>query len=169
MMNITYIWILALLIFPPTGKSTEIKVNSVLSLQQSINNALPGDKIIVADGKYTTSESILVSRHGTPEKPIIIEAESTGGVEISGSNGFIISSGSSYLIIKGFRFSHNTGTFRIEAGAVHCTITRNLFECAPVESGTKPYLSISGDDCEVSYNTFLNKKDEGQMLSVQGP
>lgn len=169
MMNKSLFWLLALLITPPSGRSNEIKVNSVPSLQQAINTAMPGERIILTNGIYTTSKSILVSRHGTPEKPIIIEAESTGGVEISGSNGFIISSGSSYLIIKGFRFSHNTGTFRIEAGAVHCTITRNLFECAPVESGTKPYLSISGDDCEVSYNTFRNKKDEGQMLSVQGP
>jgi poly(beta-D-mannuronate) lyase len=35
--------------------------------------------------------------------------------------------------------------------------------------GSKPYLNVSGDDNEISFNTFRNKKDEGQMISVQGP
>jgi poly(beta-D-mannuronate) lyase len=91
-------------------------------------------------------------------------------VEIKGTNGFRVTSPSSYIIIKGFRITHNTGTFRIESGATHCIITRNVFECIPAGTpGAKPYLSVSGDDNEISYNTFQNKKDEGQMISVQGP
>jgi poly(beta-D-mannuronate) lyase len=148
-----------------------IKVNSVSSLQQAINKARPGDVIVVANGTYTTSESIVIGNKGSMEKPIAIRAETRGGAEISGVKGFTISAGSEYIIIEGFRFTHSTGTAGIVAGASHCIITHNLFECkAPPDSkGTKPYFTVSGDDNEISYNTFQNKTDEGQMLSVQGP
>lgn len=146
-----------------------VKVNSVASLQQAINNSKPGDRIVVQIGTYTTSESIVVTKQGSPLKPITIEAETMGGVEINGTNGFLISTPSSYIIIKGFVFKQKTGTTNIAEGATHCIITRNVFECAPVNSGAKPYLNVSGDDNEISYNTFQNKTDEGQMVSVQGP
>ena len=150
-------------------KAETLKVNSISSLQQAINIALPGDRIIVAAGIYSTEADITVTRQGTANKPVTIEAETTGGVEIKGTNGFVISSPSSYVIIKGFKFTNKTGTIRIEPGATHCLVTRNVFECAPVDSGAKPYLNVSGDDNEVSFNTFQNKTDEGQMISVQGP
>ena len=146
-----------------------IKVNSVASLQQAIYNSKPDDIIIVQNGTYKTFESILVRKRGTADNPITIEAETIGGAEINGTNGFLISSPSSYIIIKGFIFKQNSGTTSIGDGATHCIITRNVFECAPVNSGAKPYLNISGDDNEISYNTFQNKTDEGQMVSVQGP
>ena len=151
-------------------KSESVKVNSIPSLQQAINNANPGDRIIVADGVYSTSESITIAKIGTAGKPITIDAENIGSVEITGTNGFTLNSPSAYIIIKGFRFTHKTGACRIEPGATHCTVTQNIFECVPAGStGSKPYLVVSGDDNEISYNTFQNKKDEGQMISVQGP
>lgn len=145
------------------------KVNSIATLQNAINIAKPGDNIVVANGVYTTSESIVIKNSGTSVNKITIEAESIGGVEITGTNGFVIAPPSSYIIIKGFRLSHKTGTNTILAGTTHCVITRNLFECVPVNAGTKPYLNVSGDDNEISFNTFQNKMDEGQMLSIQGP
>jgi poly(beta-D-mannuronate) lyase len=151
------------------GSDQNIKVNSIPSLQEAINNASPGDIIAVANGAYTTTGSITILKKGTKEKPVIIKAETTGGVELNGTNGFMIASGSEYIVIKGFLFRQKTGTCSVAAGATHCLITGNLFECAPVNAGTKPYLNISGDDNEVSFNTFQNKSDEGQMLSVQGP
>lgn len=147
-----------------------IKVNSVPALQLAVNAAKPGDRIIVTDGVHVALQNITISRQGTSDKPITIEAETTNGAEISGPGGFVIASPSSYIILKGFRITCKTGSCRVETGATHCTITRNLFECVPTElAGTKPYLNISGDDNEISYNTFQNKKDEGQMISVQGP
>jgi len=146
------------------------KINTISTLLEAINNAQPGDRIIVTNGRYTTTESILVRCSGTDGHPITIEAETTGGVEITGSNGFLLSPPASFIVIRGFKFTHNTGTSRVESDVTHCLITRNVFECAPAgSSGSHPYLNISGDANEISYNTFLNKKDEGQMISIQGP
>lgn len=147
-----------------------IRVNSISALQQAVNSAKPGDKITVVDGVYSTSGSIIIKSRGTEKLPVSIEAENTGAAEINGTHGFLLSPPASHIIIKGFHFTHKSGACRIEPGVTNCIITRNIFECIPSESkGSKPYLNISGDDNEISYNTFRNKKDEGQMISVQGP
>ena len=59
---------------------------------------------------------------------------------------------------------HEAGKTKIAAGANHCRIMRNIFEC----SGIGAYLTISGDDNQIDHNTFQNKFTEGQMISVQG-
>lgn len=146
-----------------------VRVKSIGELQKAINNASPGDLIVVVNGTYITEEPITVSVKGTDASPIVIAAESTGGVEIKGTAGFHILNPAGHIVIRGFKFTHNTGQARIEAGASHCIITRNIFECAPAGKGNKPYLSISGDDTEISYNTFQNKDTEGCMVTIQGP
>ena len=138
------------------------KVNSIASLQNAINIAKPGDNIIVANGIYTTSESIVIKNSGTSVNKITIEAESIDSVEITGTNGFVIAPPSSYIIIKGFRFSHKTGTNTILAGATHCVITRNVFECVPVNTGRKDGLGASSI-------TFSNNIIRGgEPVSIQG-
>jgi poly(beta-D-mannuronate) lyase len=147
-----------------------LNVNSISSLQRAIDSANPGDHIILSNGIYTTSEFITIKTKGTKSQPVTIESETTGGSEIAGTNGFLLLPPSEYVIIKGFRFTHKSGSFRIEPGVTNCTVTRNIFECIPAGAkGSKPYLNVSGDDNEISNNTFQNKKDEGQMISVQGP
>lgn len=145
------------------------RVNSVPALQIAINAAKPGDRIIVTNGIHVALQSIKISQQGTAKKPITIESETTDSAEIAGPGGFVFSAPASYIILKGFRITSVTGSCRIEPGATHCIITRNLFECVPVgTAGAKPYLNVAGDDNEISYNTFQNKIDEGQMISVQG-
>lgn len=150
-------------------KAATINVNSISSLQSAINNASPGDQIVMANGTYTTSGAISITRQGTASQPITITAQSIGGVEIKGTSGFQVNSPAAYIIIKGFKFTHSTGTARIASGANHNTFTRNIFQCAAAGTGNKPYLSVSGHDCEISYNTFQNKSTEGCMLTIQGP
>jgi hypothetical protein len=154
---------------PGTLSATTISVSSIAALQSAINDASPGDIVMLADGVYTTSDPITVSSQGTASRPITIMAQTMGGAEIRGSFGFQIDSAADYVIIKGFKFTHSTGTAWIATGATHITLTRNIFECAPAGPGNKPYLSISGDDAEISYNTFQNKDTEGCMITIQGP
>ncbi|MCL6103602.1 MAG: polysaccharide lyase 6 family protein, partial [Bacteroidetes bacterium] len=89
----------------------------------------------------------------------------TGGVEIKGNSGFLISKSASYIVIRGFKFTHAAGTTKIEAGASFCRFTRNVFEC----TGDGAYLVVSGNDNQIDHNTFQNKSTVGQMISVQGP
>jgi len=146
--------------------AAEIHVHSLPALQSAIATASPGDHIIVADGKYVSSETITVTTAGTEEQPLVIAAKTVGDVEIQGEAGFCLKSPAAYVVIQGFIFAHKAGEMKLEAGVHHCRITRNVFELAV--AGRARYLSVVGDDNEIDHNTFRNKDTEGQMLQVEG-
>jgi Chondroitinase B/HYR domain len=140
------------------------EVASVADLQSAIAVAVPGDTIIVKNGVYTTSAAISVNRVGTAAAPILIKAETVGGVEFQGTHGISLSSPAAYVVIEGFIFSHASGRISMPTGTHHSRYTRNIFQCV----GDGPYLSVSGNDHEVDYNEFRNKSTVGNMISVSG-
>ena len=148
------------------------EVASVDALKAAVDKAQPGDRIVVADGKYAVAEPIKITKAGTEQQPIVIEAKTIGGAEIIGDANFRLEKPAAYVVIKGFVFSNKStndkqGNMVIEAGAHHCRVTRNVFALAV--QGRSTYLTVNGDDNEIDHNTFRDKKTEGQMCFVQGP
>lgn len=165
MSNATFCSLLFLLGFG-TLAAAEIRVFSLSELRAAINQANPGDNIILANGSYKNTSIIKISCQGTASKPITISAASIAGVTITGSSGFSIDSLARYITIRGFVFKNKADTANIiQWGASHCRINRNVFEL----SGTGSYLIVRGHDVEVDYNTFQNKSTEGRMILVEGP
>lgn len=157
--------LLAANIGPSFGQAKAIRVKSLIELQNQLEKAVAGTTIVVENGIYTADNPIIVSKNGTSAQPITISAQTTGGVEINGKYGFLVSGTASYIVIKGFKFTHDAGKTKIEAGAKFCRITQNVFEC----KGDGFYLSVSGDDTQIDHNIFQHKSTVGQMISVQGP
>lgn len=62
---------------------------------------VPGDVIILANGVYTTTANITITKQGTVALPITIQAQSILGAEIQGSYGFTVNSPARYIIITG--------------------------------------------------------------------
>jgi poly(beta-D-mannuronate) lyase len=140
------------------------RVASVSALQTAINNAAPGDTIILVDGVYTTHQDIVVKKKGTESDPIVIRSENVGGTEITGIGGFSLESPSAYIVIGGFRFTHSAASARMTSGTSYCRWTRNIFETP----GKGDYLNISGSDHQIDYNTFQNKNSLGKFLAIRG-
>ncbi|MEX2138892.1 MAG: polysaccharide lyase 6 family protein [Pirellulales bacterium] len=152
---------------PTLLRAADVRVASLPALEKAIAAAAPGDHIVLADGEYVSSGAITVATAGTAEQPIILTAETVGGVEIKGEAGFRLARPAAYTVIRGFVFTHKAGEVEIAAGVHHCRITRNVFELTV--TGRARYLSVNGDDNEIDHNTFRNKSTEGQMVQVQGP
>lgn len=144
--------------------AAKINVNSIASLRSAINSAIAGDEIVVANGVYTTSAPISVSRQGTALAPIVVRAESIGGVEITGTDGFDLNSGSSHVEVRGFVFTHDTNGAYIDAGATYCRFTRNVFD----NPGTGNYLQVAGANAVIDYNEFRDKNTVGNMIDIRG-
>lgn len=142
----------------------DILVKSLAALQTAINNAAPGDVITVANGIYVTTDNISIRNSGTASQPITITAQKMGGAEIKGSGGFNIESPSSYIIIKGFVFTHASEKAVMKAGTRFCRWTRNVFQT----TGEGNYLTIHGSDHQVDYNTFQHKNALGKFIGVRG-
>jgi poly(beta-D-mannuronate) lyase len=155
---------LGLLIGPRDAAAATDLVGSIPELQTRIARAAAGDVIVVRDGVYANMAAITVDRAGAPGRPIRIRAETPGGVAISGTHGFTVTSPAAFVEIEGFRFTHAAGQTSIAAGATHIRFTRNVFECA----GRGAYLGVAGDDAEIDRNEFRNKKTLGNMIDVRG-
>ncbi|MEN6306492.1 MAG: polysaccharide lyase 6 family protein [Anaerohalosphaeraceae bacterium] len=146
------------------ASAATLHVDSLSNLQSAIDTASPGDRIIVADGIYTTTNPIRIRRSGTEDKPIIVEATTVGGVILGGTHGFTLDKPAACIHIKGFRFTHAAGGNTINSGTTFCQFTRNIFEC----SGKGYYLLVAGDDAQINYNEFRNKGTVGNMIDVRG-
>ncbi|MCH5687730.1 hypothetical protein LWM68_27765 [Niabella sp. W65] len=70
----------------------------------------------------------------------------------------------SYVVIKGFTFTHAASHAKSAAGTSFCRWTRNVFETP----GKGEYLTIAGNDHEIDYNTFQHKKEMGRILAIRG-
>ncbi|HWZ35268.1 MAG TPA: polysaccharide lyase 6 family protein, partial [Mucilaginibacter sp.] len=144
--------------------ANSLKVASIEALQKAINNARPGDVLILTNGTYTTTEDIIVDRKGTPALPITICAETIGKAEINGSGGFRLESPAAYIVIKGFKFTHKSSRAKTAGGTSFCRWTQNIFE----NTGDGEDLTIAGSDHEIDYNTFQNKNAMGRFLAIRG-
>ena len=146
------------------GWAKTIVVKSIAALQSAINRASPGDVISVANGIYTTTEIITVRISGTASQPITITAEQVGGAEIRGTGGFSIESPSSFIVIRGFKFTHASEKAVMTAGTRFCRWTRNIFQT----TGEGNYLTIHGSDHQVDHNTFQHKNALGKFIGIRG-
>ncbi|MBS1565167.1 MAG: polysaccharide lyase 6 family protein, partial [Bacteroidetes bacterium] len=141
-----------------------INVSSLAALQSAINSASPGDVIVLANGVYTASSDITISRQGTAAQPITITCQTIGGAEIGGTAGISIVSPAAYIVIKGFKFTCNASQATMASGTSFCRWTQNLFQCP----GDGEYLLLNGNDHQVDYNTFQHKNALGRFIAVRG-
>jgi hypothetical protein len=142
-------------------------VGSIANLTTRLNSAVAGDEIVVSNGVYTTSASLGINRVGTAANRIVIRAETVGGVEITGTHGFNLNSGATYITIQGFKFTH-AASIGISSGASFCRLTRNVIQLAIPATNDVSYLNISGNDIEIDRNELRNKTTLGNMLDVTG-
>ena len=147
-----------------TGSAATHLVDSIAALKSKINSAAPGDTITLKDGVYITNGTITVRSRGEPGQPIVIAAESVGGVELAGTHGFNIVEPAAHIVVSGFNFTHASGKNTIGAGTSEVRFTRNTFHCA----GDGAYLSVAGDDAQIDHNEFGDKKTAGSMIAVGG-
>nr|WP_295864663.1 chondroitinase-B domain-containing protein [uncultured Chitinophaga sp.] len=144
--------------------NAQTTVTSLSALQSAINNASPGDVIILANGTYTASADISITKQGTAAQPITIKAQSIAGAIITGTGGFNISSPAKYIVVQGFKFTHSANKAKTGSGTSFCRFTRNIFETP----GDGENLTIAGSHHEIDYNTFQHKNALGRFLAIRG-
>ncbi|MGX1885497.1 chondroitinase-B domain-containing protein [Streptomyces sp. NPDC055287] len=143
-------------------------VGSLDELQNAIVRAVPGDRIVLADGTYTVPPRGAISvtgKNGTSSAPITIVSESRGGAVLQGERSFVFSN-SSNVTISGFAFRQST-TLEIPASCPRIRLTRNDFRFADI-SGLD-WVVVRADDVKIDRNRFHDKSTEGIFVVVDGP
>src|SRR5689334_1993919 len=90
-----------------TVSAKTVRVTSLSALETALADSSPGTEIVLANGIYTATNAIRITRQGTAAQPITISAETIGGAEITGTEGFHLESPAAYVTIKGFKFTHD--------------------------------------------------------------
>ncbi|MFF0746369.1 chondroitinase-B domain-containing protein [Streptomyces sp. NPDC004111] len=150
-----------------SASAADIPVASLAELQSAINAAVPGDRIVVADGTYTVPSggAINVSgKHGTSDAQITIVAKTRGGVVLRGGNSFVFSN-SSNITVSGFAFRQST-TMDIPANCSSIRLTRNDFQFA--DDGDADWLVVRASGTKVDRNHFHDKTTIGLFLILDG-
>ncbi|MFK7949969.1 MAG: chondroitinase-B domain-containing protein [Saprospiraceae bacterium] len=171
-----YLLISVFVLLSFTGKS-QTYVNDSDDLQTYVNAASPGDTFIVTNGTYNDFESTFTTANGVAGNPIVIKAETVGGVTLTGESHFAFKK-SSHIVFEGFVFdSQDDNTLVKLEGCNHIRITRNVFELTTTESIKWVYIGGVWDDHTFQYtshhnridhNTFQNKDTPGHYITVDG-
>jgi poly(beta-D-mannuronate) lyase len=142
-------------------------VRSIYELRTAIGRAVPGSVITVADGTYEVPAGApiaITGKRGTPGRPIVIRAESIGGVVLTGEQSFVLT-GSADITLSGFVFRQST-TLELPPDCRRIRLTRNDFQLADLEG--MHWVMVRADHSSVDHNDFHGKSTLGIYLGVEG-
>jgi hypothetical protein len=146
-----------------------VRVTTSAELAAAFKAALPGDRIVLADGEYTMVK--LADKAGTAEHPVTVEPATLGGAVITG--GQLEVARSSHVVVRGLTF-RNATTLKITA-STHVRFTRNdvalRFEPPADPTSSRHWLQISGEGSghhRIDHNAFHDKTLMGNYVTVYG-
>ncbi|TKC02318.1 chondroitinase-B domain-containing protein [Pedobacter cryotolerans] len=153
------------------ASAAKYKVNSADELKNLMPNLLPGDEVIIANGKYI-NWAVEITCNGTKAKPIVFKAENVGSVIFYGeTHRTIFKITGHYITLSGLVFNQCILTKKEGKTAVliemsntkNCIITKCVFKQNNSKIQYSPLVIIAG-------NGFKNKVDQclfEQNIDVQ--
>ena len=147
-------------------------------LADAVNDSSEGGVFIVNNGTYNDFEASF-EIVGTESNPIIIKAETIGGVILTGESHFVFKK-SAYVTLEGFVFDGQGEDSLVKLeGSNNIRITRNVFELETTESikwvfvggfwsdNTFPFEYPSHHN-RIDHNIFQNKETPGHYITIDG-
>jgi len=147
-------------------------------LVEAVNDSSNGGIFIIRNGTYNDFESS-IENEATEDNPIVIKAESVGGVTLTGESQFVFKK-SSYITLQGINFDCQGDETLVKLeGCNNIRITRNVFELETTEpikwvfiggfwsDNTFPFLYPSHHN-RIDHNIFQNKKTPGHFITIDG-
>ncbi len=139
-----------------------------------------GDIVICHNGTYANVTKTLTSS-GTAASPVVVYAETTGGVAFSGETSITVSG--AYLTFAGFKFDGNTAAggspatnkssiLQLASGSDHCRVTNCMFrnfDANAVSGNTYYWFMIRGYNHTIEYNSIEGKTTIGASVVFDMP
>lgn len=141
-------------------------VKTEAELQAAIDQAQPGDEIVVADGLYSDWD-ITVPCKGTEKALITIRAQTPQGVTLTDESTFKVTG--AYIVIRDFRFEdcRLLDSCVLLDGATGVRVTQCVFEGA---FGRAPVIGVKGRavDCRIDHCQFIKPEARSVQINVRG-
>jgi hypothetical protein len=133
---------------PESGYLRLVNVDNVAALRTALNNALPGDLILIAAGAYNFTGLIEVGISGTVSDLITICGPRTAIFNGGGAAGTWFDITASYVRLRGFRITQTA------KGIHHVSGSHNIYEYIEADHVNTEAVMIQGDgttDIELGY------------------
>ncbi|MBB5957242.1 hypothetical protein FHS29_003835 [Saccharothrix tamanrassetensis] len=143
--------------------SRTVDVTNSTQLQNAMGNAQPGDRIVLADGRYTIGK--MSAKNGTADRPITVVAANRGKAVVS--DGQLDVTGSSHVTFEGLQWT-NGNTLKI-TGSNNIRLTRNHFRLT--ETSALKWVLIGGANSHhnrIDHNLFEDKHQLGNFITIDG-
>jgi poly(beta-D-mannuronate) lyase len=166
--------LLFLLSFAVHAGERRIDVNTGTELRNAVKKADPGVRIVLADGVYDLRGDVKITRLGTKDHPIRIEAKHRGKATIVGESHFILTA-AAHIVMEGLNFESMNGPAIELRGCAHVQITRNIFHLKETRRGSwimvdgikKDTVTLSGHN-RIDHNLFEKKSQLGNFITIEG-
>lgn len=155
--------------------TAQITVNTIPDLYAAIDTASAGTTIELVDGTYSGDNIFLdIQALGTLQAPIIIRAESKGGVRFTGV-GTKVRMGGAYIFLQGFQFiipeGDSTRTvidLSNNTDCEHCKIFNVTLKDTlnTMDTDTITWINVRGSHNEIAHCSFLDKTTVGSIIRV---
>jgi len=164
--------ILALAVLPGDVGATDYRVSTPAQITSAMTSARPGDTLTMTNGIWT-SAAIVFRGSGTAVAPILLRAESYGGVVLTGTSSLRISG--RHLIVDGLLFKNGSSPsgdvieFRGPGGeSDSCRLTNcAITDYNPADStNDNKWVSLYGTRNRVDHCYFKGKRNSGTTLVV---
>ncbi|NNE90246.1 MAG: alginate lyase [Verrucomicrobiales bacterium] len=136
-------------------------------LPTAANEAKPGTEIIVANGSYP-NHNLAITAEGTKDAPVVIRAQTPGGVIFSGQSALKLRG--RFVVLSGFHFKDGFSPekYVVELDGENCRLTQTVIEGYNPSDPEKEdkWISLKGQNLQVDSCTFLNKTSPGVTLAV---
>lgn len=157
-----------------TYSGRTVNVSTKSELEDALDDVLPGDQIILADGIYDGVSVGLSQLGGSSTAPVTVMAQNQGQAKITGSGQFSLTN-CAYITFSGLDFDVSVYTLFKLTGCNNIRITKNIFKNSG-DDGSKLILIGDGWDntsCvsqynRVDHNLFDGKSDKGAWLVIDG-
>ncbi|MCC8243070.1 chondroitinase-B domain-containing protein [Saccharothrix luteola] len=145
------------------GTGRTVNVSDSAQLRSAFGTAQAGDRIVLADGRYTMSK--MTGRHGTATAPITVVAANRGQAVVD--DGQLEVANSSYVTVEGLKWT-NSDTLKITS-STNVRLTRNHFRLT--EDSSLKWVIIQGADSHhnrIDHNLFEEKHQLGNFITIDG-
>ncbi|UXX78264.1 alginate lyase [Reichenbachiella carrageenanivorans] len=169
---------LLMLVLFTTGCDTPSQSRATVANAEELKVKLaltnPGDTILLANGEWKDAELVIKAK-GTAEAPIVVMAESLGGVTLTGQSNLKLAG--EYVVISGLYFTNGyTPTaevisFRIKKDdlANNCRITQTVIEnySNPERHDNDYWVGMYGKNNQFDHNALVGKGNRGVTMAVR--
>jgi len=153
-----------------------VNVNTIAELEDAVENMLPGDSIVLADGTYDEFNETMSNQGGTADNPVYIIAANQGMAKITGKSNFRLDN-CAYINIMGLDIDidEKNNIFKL-TDCNNVRISRNTITSSKTDGSSKWIEIVGVWDAEetfshhnrVDHNLFENKMDGGALLIIGG-